>query len=201
MAEVARAHSQGRRLYIGTTHLDADALVVWNMGAIASSGHPEALTLFRKIILASSSVPGLFPPVLIDVQVDGLSYDEMHVDGGIKTQLFVTEQFASLTGERAHVSIFVIRNGVTSPSPEPVPRRVAAISQRAMQSMIRSQVQHDLNEVYDFAQENGFEFNWVAPPREFTIEDVGFNTLEMNRLYDAGFEMGQQAEPGWLKEP
>jgi len=58
---VARAHSQGRRLYIGTTHMDADRLVVWNMGAIANSGHPNALTLFRKVILASSSIPLVSP--------------------------------------------------------------------------------------------------------------------------------------------
>lgn len=60
---VAVAHKRGQRLYVGTTHMDAQRLMVWNMGAIASSGHPDALDLFRKVILASSSVPAAFPPV------------------------------------------------------------------------------------------------------------------------------------------
>ena len=92
---VARAHGQGRRLYVGTTHMDAGRLVVWNMGAIASSGHPEALALFRKVMLASASVPVAFPPVLIEVEVDGERYDEMHADGGVETQMFF---LAALTG-------------------------------------------------------------------------------------------------------
>jgi len=68
---VARAHQQGRRLYIGTTHMDADRLVVWNMGVIANSGDSEALALFRKVILASSSIPLVFSPVCIKVKKQG----------------------------------------------------------------------------------------------------------------------------------
>ena len=67
---VADAHSQGRRLYIGTTNLDSQRLVVWDMGAIASSGDKGALELFRKIMLASASIPVIFPPVYIDVEAD-----------------------------------------------------------------------------------------------------------------------------------
>ena len=39
--------NQGHRLYVGTTHMDAQTLVVWNMGAVANSGHPDALDLFQ----------------------------------------------------------------------------------------------------------------------------------------------------------
>ena len=94
---MAKAHRQGRRLYIGTTNLDADRLVVWNMGAIANSGEANALKLFRQIILASSSIPGAFPPVMIKVEIDGVSYDEMHVDGGIKAQLFLLAATLDIT--------------------------------------------------------------------------------------------------------
>ncbi|MFO0880512.1 MAG: patatin-like phospholipase family protein, partial [Gemmataceae bacterium] len=47
LRQVAAAHAQGRRLYIGTTNLDTRRLVVWDMGAIASSGRPESLELYR----------------------------------------------------------------------------------------------------------------------------------------------------------
>ena len=79
---VAEAHSKGRRLYIGTTNLDAQRMVVWDMGAIASSGDKRALELFQKIMLASASIPVIFPPVYIDVEAGGKPYREMHVDGG-----------------------------------------------------------------------------------------------------------------------
>lgn len=58
---VATAHNEGRRLYVGTTSMDAQKLVVWNMGTIANSGRPDALDLFQNIILASSAIPGIFP--------------------------------------------------------------------------------------------------------------------------------------------
>jgi hypothetical protein len=85
---VALAHQTGRRLYIGTTDLDASRLVIWNMGVIAASDTPEAFDLFRKILLASASIPILFPPVYIPVEVGGEIYEEMHADGGVATQVF-----------------------------------------------------------------------------------------------------------------
>ncbi len=91
---------KGRLLLIGTTDLDARRPVIWNMGAIASSGSPESLGLFRKILLASAAVPGAFPPVMIDVEVDGQQYQEMHVDGGAMAQVFLYRPGLNL-GEEA----------------------------------------------------------------------------------------------------
>ena len=91
LADIAAAHANGQRVYIGTTELDAQKFVVWNMGAIASIGSPKALSLFRDIMLASASIPGILPPVYIDVEIDGQIYDEMHVDGGVINQVFLYE--------------------------------------------------------------------------------------------------------------
>jgi len=85
---VAEAHDRGQRLYIGTTHMDAQRLVIWNMGLIAKNAHPEALQVFQKVMLASAAIPAAFPPVLFDVEVDGQRFDEMHADGGTTTQVF-----------------------------------------------------------------------------------------------------------------
>ena len=82
-------YRKGRLLLIGTTDLDAQRPVIWNIGAIAASGHPGALELFRKILRASAAIPGAFQPVLIDVELDGKKYQEMHVDGGAIAQLFL----------------------------------------------------------------------------------------------------------------
>ena len=70
-ADIAAAHNSGRRLFVVTTDLDAERSVVWNMGAIAAHGGDAALTLFRNVLLASSAIPGGFPPVLIGVEANG----------------------------------------------------------------------------------------------------------------------------------
>ncbi len=57
------------------------------MGAIASSGAPNALSLFRDVLVASASVPGVYSPVLINVEGEGLRFEEMHVDGGVRANL------------------------------------------------------------------------------------------------------------------
>ncbi|HUS97414.1 MAG TPA: patatin-like phospholipase family protein, partial [Hyphomicrobiaceae bacterium] len=86
MAAVAREHRRGRRLLVQTSHLDAQRPVVWDLGAIAASGAPNAKDIFRKALIASASVPVAFPPVLFQIEVDGQIYDEMHVDGGVVSQ-------------------------------------------------------------------------------------------------------------------
>jgi predicted patatin/cPLA2 family phospholipase len=88
LQSVAREYRKGRALMIGTTELDSGRAVTWNMGAIAASGAPNALDLFRKVLVASSSIPGAVSPVMIDVEAGGQHYQEMHVDGGVSTQVF-----------------------------------------------------------------------------------------------------------------
>ena len=88
-AVAAEFRDKGRQLTIGTTNLDALRPVIWNVGRIAASGHPDALKLIRKVLLASASIPIAFPPVHIDVEVDGRRYEEMHVDGGAAAQIFL----------------------------------------------------------------------------------------------------------------
>jgi len=71
LAEIAAAYDKGRLLFISTTDLDAQLPVMWNIGAIAKSGHPRALDTVRRIMLASAAIPGAFPPTMFDVTLDG----------------------------------------------------------------------------------------------------------------------------------
>ena len=109
---IAGEHEKGRRLYIGTTNLDAQRVMIWDMGVIAGSGNPDALKLFRKVMLASASIPGAFPPVYFDVEIDGKKYDEMHVDGGVITGVFGygATLFAEVQ-DNQQCSVYVIKNG------------------------------------------------------------------------------------------
>src|SRR5258707_11033247 len=89
VARIAEESRRGRALVIITTNLDAGVPVIWNIGAIAESGRPEAAELIRKILLASASIPALFPPVMFNVQVNGVQHQELHVDGGASMQTFL----------------------------------------------------------------------------------------------------------------
>jgi hypothetical protein len=92
LAVIAREHNKGRRLLVATTNVQAERQVIWNLGAIAASGQPDAAALFRRVLLASAAVPGVFPPVLIKVKVNGRDYQEMHADGGTVGQVFFVSQ-------------------------------------------------------------------------------------------------------------
>jgi predicted acylesterase/phospholipase RssA len=89
LAALAKGYEEGRLLLIGTTDLDAQQPVMWNIGAIARSGHARALDTIRRILLASTAIPGAVPPTMFDVTLDGASYQEMHVDGGGFAQAFL----------------------------------------------------------------------------------------------------------------
>lgn len=100
IAAVAREHRRGRRLYILSTNLDAQRPVIWDLGAIASSGAPNAPDVFRKALLASASIPVGFPAMMFDVEVDGEIYDEMHVDGGVIVESTTLSAWQAAIAER-----------------------------------------------------------------------------------------------------
>src|SRR5205807_4009374 len=89
IAAIAKEYDGGRLLLIASTNLDAQQPVIWNIGAIARSGHPKALDTIRRILLASAAVPGAFPPTMFNVTVNGQPFQEMHVDGGAFAQAFL----------------------------------------------------------------------------------------------------------------
>ena len=95
---IAREYRTGRRLYVVTTNLDAQRTAIWDMGKIAASGEPGALDLFRNVLTASASIPGVFSPVLIDVEAQGRRFAEMHVDGGVTTNVLIVPEAVLVSG-------------------------------------------------------------------------------------------------------
>jgi hypothetical protein len=208
--EIGKAHQAGRRLYIGTTYLDADRLVVWNMGKIAASGRDDAAQLFRDIMVASSSLPGVFPPVYLDAFIDGQRYDEMHVDGGLKAQMMYYGATMNLAAARKQVygrnkpqksKIYIIRNGKFSPEPKPVSREVGDILGRTISSMTKSSGVGDLYRIYSFAKRDGIDFNFIAMPASYEKRsEEPFDTEDMNRLFNIGYDMSIK-DIKWQKMP
>ena len=204
---VAREYTRGRLLFIGTTNLEAQQLVIWNMGAIAASGHPDALNIFRKVMIASASIPGAVPPVYFDVEADGKKYDEMHVDGGVMTQVFgvpllIYEADAwRKAGYTVTGRVYVIRNSHLDPEWEIVEPRLVKIGGRSMSTLIKTQGLGDIYRAYANSNNAGFDFNHIAIPRNFnTIAKEPFDPEYMKALYDFGFEIARQGLK-WNKSP
>jgi Patatin-like phospholipase len=200
LAEIAREFEKGRVLEIGTTDLDAGRAVTWNMGAIASSRSPAALTLFRNIMIASASIPGAVSPVMIDVEVDGKPFQEMHVDGGVITQVFlypsrIFPELAKATGTalRRQVYAYVIRNGRLEPEWSETRRRTLSVGGRAISALIETQGINDLDRIYETAQRDGVHINLAYIGTDFVAEPhARFDAAYMKRLFDYAYQAGMR---------
>jgi predicted acylesterase/phospholipase RssA len=204
---IAAEHARGRLLLIGTTNLDAQRPVVWNMTAIAASRHPDALELFRKVVLASASIPALFPPVPIQVEVDGKVYDEMHVDGGTTRNVFVApfpvlyQAFDKFYPSPPQRRVFLLNNSKLSPEPEVVTPQTLSIAARAIYTLLKSHHHGEIAMIYSRARESGADFNLAAVPDDFDVPGapLGDPAYE-SALYETGMRIGGSAAP-WLKAP
>lgn len=204
---VAEEYRKGRILLIGTTNLDAQRPVVWNMTQIAASRHPHALTLFRQVMLASASIPGLFPPVHIKVEAGGELREEMHVDGSTTQKVFIAplqlrlRALDPLYSAPPQHRIFVITNTKLAPEWGPARDDTRAIAERSLRTLSKSQGAGDLIRLYLFARRDGAEFNLAAIPSSFREQSRElFDRRYMRALFDVGFEQGR-AGYRWLPTP
>jgi predicted acylesterase/phospholipase RssA len=207
LQEVARERIKGRILLIGTTSLDTQRPVLWDMGRIAMSNNREALGLFRKILLASATLPGVFPPVRIQVRVGGQSYDELHVDGGVTRQVFIAPSIFSVVSHTqkgkpvASPHLYVIRNGKIDPEWQSVSENVVSITQRSISTLIKNQAIGDLYRIYSVTKDQGIEFNLASIPADFTqTSDEPFDQKYMTALFNRGYDLGHD-NYAWVKAP
>ena len=170
LADIAAAHRQGRRLFVVTTNLDAQRPVLWNMGAIAASERPGALELFRKVLLASASVPGLFDPVFIDAEAKGHHFKEMHVDGGTSLQVLaiplkLAEAGRLFAARHPPGQLYIIINNILEPTFTVTKPKTLSITARVFKT-------HELIDpnymtaLFELGRANGLGGNWQhLPPR------------------------------------
>jgi len=199
LADVAAAQRSGRRLFVITTDLDAQRSVVWNMGAIAVHGGDAALNLFRTVLLASSAIPGGFPPVLIDVEANGKHFAEMHVDGGVGGQFFVAPAalMASTSDYRLPATqLYVVVNSGLEPDFQVVERSTPAILAQAVGAAVKVDTRLMLDRTYVAAKRSGVDFNVATIPMGFRAPSRGpFDPEYMGALFQAGYELGKSATP------
>ena len=206
VAAIAREYARGRLLLIGTTNLDVRLPVIWNIGAIAASGHPGARDLIHKIMLASASIPGVFPPIMIDVEVNGEPFQEMHVDGGTMAQVFLYPAGAGARAKAAGLErerrAFIIRNGYIGVDWSPVERQTVEVAGRAIDTLVYASSVNDIMRMYFVAERDGVDFNYAFIGDDFEGPDQGdgFDPTYMQALYEYGYEKARRGVE-WHKIP
>jgi predicted acylesterase/phospholipase RssA len=199
---IAAEHDKGRILLVATTNLDLRRPVVWNVTEIAATRLPGALDLVHKILIASAAIPGTFPPVMIDVEVNGQRYQEMHVDGGTASQVFVYPSAIKLheLAQRDR-TLYIIRNARLDPDWAQVDRRTLPISLRAITCLIHNQGIGDLYRIYSITQRDHIRFRLTYIPGTFqTPHPAEFDTAYMRDLFALGEKMALEGHE-WYEHP
>ena len=197
LEKVAREYALGRRLFIGTTNLDAQRPVIWNMGEIATYNNEAALELFRKVLLASASIPAAFPAVMFEVEANGRRFEELHVDGGITNNAFFLPirvglgEYLNELGLQVRPTMYVIRNSSSAPTWGPVENKTIGIAKRSIDTLVKSATAGDLHKLYTFTQINNIGFRVTSVPSSFKEKSTElFDPVYMSELYKVGYNTG-----------
>jgi hypothetical protein len=210
LVDIAAEYNKGRRLFIVTTDLDAERSVVWNMGAIAAhggdkSGGDAALNLFRNVLLASGAVPGAFPPVLIDVEGNGKHFAEMHADGGVDGQFFVTPPALMQSTSSYKIpadALYIVVNSGLAPEFQVVERSTPTILAQAVSIAIKADLRVLLDRAYVAAKNSGIGFNVATIPPSFNTPSRGaFDPDYMKALFNLGYDQGKSESPFAAEPP
>lgn len=197
IADIAAAYRSGRRLFIVTTDLDSQRSVVWNMGAIATHGGANATKLFVNVLLASASIPGGFPPVLIDVESGGKHFQEMHVDGGLGGQFFVAPPslMASTSEYRLPATqLYIVVNTALQREFKVVDRFAPTILTQSIGMAVPVDTGLMIDRTYIVAKRSGVEFNVATIPATFSAPSKGpFDPEYMKTLFQVGSVQGKGA--------
>jgi len=192
---IASQHRRGRRLFIVTTNIDAQRTAVWNMGAIAASDYSGRLQLFRDILVASASAPGLFAPAYIQVEAGNAQFQEMHVDGAVTSNVLAVPESLLLqkVALTAKPKLYIIVNGKITPDFAVIGDGTLSIVARSFYSTVKANTRNTLIATYDFARRNGWQFRLAAiqPDYAMTSTTFNFDTDYMRGLFNLGFSMGR----------
>ena len=196
MAEVAAEHRKGRRLLVVTTNVDAGRRVIWDMGAIADKGDEKALKLFRDVLMASSAIPGFFQPVMIDVEANGKTFQEMHIDGSVTSPFFVLPEVlleAGNSGPLPATELYIIVNARLSPDFYVPERNTVQILSRLIGVVLKVGLKAELMLFAANAQRIGVPIKAAQISDSFQHPAYGlFDEKYMNALYEHGVERARK---------
>lgn len=196
MRAIAAEHAKGRRLLVATTNLDTQQTVIWDMGVIATRGDEDARQLFKQVLVASASIPGVFPPVLLPGMTEtGQAIAEMHVDGGVNLPyLAIPEEMMLWTApeaERNIGSLYIIVNGQAGRNIGTTAGRLTGIMGRTYDTMSKASLRTHLAVSAGFARRNGLEMSFTAIPDNIQASALAFDQESMTALFEVGRQRGR----------
>ncbi len=168
---VAHEASTGRLLLVVTTDVSTGEPVVWDLGSIAMNGGRGARALFRDVLTASASVPGLFPPVVIRVQEEQALFKEVHIDGTTTVPFFAPLAFVEPPRDAIDpsyivtVTVYVIVDGRLSEQPVAIPLRARSILSRSVSAGLNHMLRTTLQLTATDAELEGAQFHFAALDR------------------------------------
>ena len=192
---VAREASKGRLLLVATTDVASGESVIWDLGAIAKNGGASARALFRDVLVASASVPGMFPPVIIRVAEDGITYDQAHVDGAATAPFFVPPALLQTTRSGAGISraaVFVIVDGSLNEGARSTRLTARAILSRSIRAGLNHLLLTTLQLTAATAQLEGAELQYSSLPPAYPLPDeFDFSARIRSPLFHYAFQCAE----------
>lgn len=197
---LAAEYELGRRLLIQTTDIERQIPYIWNVTRIASQRSADRRKLIADVLMASAAVPGAFPPVRINVTVDGQHIEELHVDGGLAAQVFFAPTGLDLArfetkyfGKPRDQRLVLIRNGKLSTETKATEPQTLSLAARAVSTLIKYQSLQDISKIRSAFARPGSHFKVVSIPDTFTLVAASlFDKDYMKALYKEGYKMGSQ---------
>ena len=219
--EIGKAHRAGRRLYVGTTNLDTRRFVTWDLGAIANVSAPseperlrklkEAKKLIINVLVASCSMPVVFSPVRIDVEINGKKYTELHIDGAVTAPVFVPPMVFDAAAPdprrpaklQPPANFYLIQASKSYVEPASVIPRVLPVLGVSTSTLFTAQTRREASNLFHMCRLSGVTFNMTAIPADFPTPKGGleFDRVEMNKLFEKGFESGAAGPKWWAAPP
>lgn len=194
IADLAEAHRAGRRLIVGTTEEEGMRFIIWDLGAMACRNGPGDRDLMIDVLLASAAIPGVFPAVKIDVEVDGVCHTERHVDGGISQGVFFyppyvpPEQRTAKGLNMVGTNVYAVIAGKLYLDAAVVKSNAFASAGKAVSGLIAAQTRGDLQRLWTYCLINGMNYHFTAVPAEYSeLGSAGeFEPKVMQALFAEG---------------
>ncbi|TDQ66259.1 patatin-like phospholipase [Maritalea mobilis] len=196
LQQIAAEHKKGRRLYVITTNIDTQRTAIWDMGAIASAQNESALNLFRQVLVASASVPGVLPPQYIEVTHQGQTFKEMHVDGGVTANIMLLPEAIVQAGQLRNFSstptLYLLVNGKIGHEYKLVKPHTVSILERSFGSSIKANSRQSIIAAQQFAKRHGWKMRMAALRMDYDlpVNEVRLDETELTQLFNEGVRAG-----------
>lgn len=199
---VAAATQSGRMVYVNTTNLDDGNAQPFRWGLAAERAVKDGdLTRLRNILLASSGIPGAFPPREIDgsIYCDGAVTSNI-IYGGVakRDQTFGAIWKRTYPNEPIPtIRFWVILNNYAVSQPRTVQPSWPSVIERSLEVAVRSSTNTALRHLMAMAElskltgNGNIEVRWIAIPNSWDAPEPGiFKEATMRSLSDLGRKMG-----------